>query len=282
RKGPRRRGARAHGEVEGCVGTVPVLAGVQEEVRFLRSKDEAPEAIIKWIKNIQVRLNATVHNVRIDNGTELVNQTLRDVYENIGPKLHSMTPTTSNSGLVSNTVSQQPCILPNKDDWDHLFQPMFDEYFNPPTIAVSPVQEATALRAMELADSHVSNSIDQDALSTSIPSLQEQEQQQSLIIFQGFEESSKTPLFHDDPLNESPHKYSTSQGSSSNALQIHTPFEHLSRWTKDHSIANMIRDPSLSISTRKQLKTDAMWCYFDAFLTSVKPKNFKQAMTEPS
>ncbi|GJZ56370.1 retrovirus-related pol polyprotein from transposon TNT 1-94 [Tanacetum coccineum] len=32
-------------------------------VRFLRSKDEAPDAIIKCIKNIQVRLNATVCNV---------------------------------------------------------------------------------------------------------------------------------------------------------------------------------------------------------------------------
>nr|GEU55941.1 hypothetical protein [Tanacetum cinerariifolium] len=45
-------------------------------VRFLRSKDEAPEAIIKGIKNIQVRLNATVRNVRTDNGTEFVNHTL--------------------------------------------------------------------------------------------------------------------------------------------------------------------------------------------------------------
>nr|GEU50301.1 ribonuclease H-like domain-containing protein [Tanacetum cinerariifolium] len=32
----------------------------------------------------------------------------------------------------------------------------------------------------------------------------------------------------------------------------------------------------------KQLKTDAMWCYFDAFLTSLELKNFKQAMTESS
>ncbi|GKE01476.1 retrovirus-related pol polyprotein from transposon TNT 1-94, partial [Tanacetum coccineum] len=52
--------------------------------------------------------------------------------------------------------------------------------------------------------------------------------------------------------------------------------------TKDHPIANVIGDPSRSVSTRKQLETDAMWCYFDAFLTSVEPKNFKQAMTEPS
>ncbi|GKE08501.1 retrovirus-related pol polyprotein from transposon TNT 1-94, partial [Tanacetum coccineum] len=47
-------------------------------------------------------------------------------------------------------------------------------------------------------------------------------------------------------------------------------------------IANVIGDLFRSISTRKQLQTDAMWCYFDVFLTSVKPKNFKQAMTEPS
>ncbi|GJT69761.1 retrovirus-related pol polyprotein from transposon TNT 1-94 [Tanacetum coccineum] len=53
-------------------------------VKFLRSKDEAPEAIIKCIKNIQVRLNATVRNVRTDNGNEFVNQNLYDFYENVG------------------------------------------------------------------------------------------------------------------------------------------------------------------------------------------------------
>ncbi|GKB83012.1 retrovirus-related pol polyprotein from transposon TNT 1-94 [Tanacetum coccineum] len=73
-----------------------------------------------------------------------------------------------------------------------------------------------------------------------------------------------------------------SHGSSSNVRQLHTPLEHIGRWTKDHPIENMIGDPSCPVSTRKQLHTDAMWCYFDAFLTSVEPKNFKQAMTEPS
>ncbi|GKE09397.1 retrovirus-related pol polyprotein from transposon TNT 1-94 [Tanacetum coccineum] len=52
-------------------------------VKFLRLKDEAPDAIIKCIKNIQVCLNATVRNVRTDNGTEFVNQILREFYENV-------------------------------------------------------------------------------------------------------------------------------------------------------------------------------------------------------
>nr|GEW71173.1 retrovirus-related Pol polyprotein from transposon TNT 1-94 [Tanacetum cinerariifolium] len=135
-------------------------------------------------------------------------------------------------------------------------------------------------RAIDLADSPVSTSIDQDAPSTSIPLTQDQEH--SPIMSQGFEESPKTPHFHDDPLNESLHEDSTSQGSSSNVRPIHTLFESLGRWTKDHPIANVIKDPSRSVFTRKQLQTDAMWCYSEAFLTSVEPKNFKQAMTEPS
>ncbi|GKE01788.1 retrovirus-related pol polyprotein from transposon TNT 1-94 [Tanacetum coccineum] len=53
-------------------------------VKFLRSKDEAPKFIIKFLKMIQVHLNATVMNIRTDNGTEFVNQTLRSYYEDVG------------------------------------------------------------------------------------------------------------------------------------------------------------------------------------------------------
>ncbi|GJW91618.1 retrovirus-related pol polyprotein from transposon TNT 1-94 [Tanacetum coccineum] len=53
-------------------------------VKFLASKDEAPDFIIKFLKMIQIRLNATVRNIRTDNGTEFVNQTLRDYYEQVG------------------------------------------------------------------------------------------------------------------------------------------------------------------------------------------------------
>ncbi|GKG12484.1 hypothetical protein Tco_0346721, partial [Tanacetum coccineum] len=136
-----------------------------------------------------------------------------------------MTPATSSSGLVPNPIPQQPYIVPPRDDCYHLFQPMFDEYFNPPPIAVSPVPVADAPRAVDLADSPVSTSIDQDAPSISIPSSQEQEH--SPIISQIFEESPKTPHFHNDPLHASLHEDSTSQGLSSNVRPIYTPFESL-------------------------------------------------------
>ncbi|GKA83097.1 hypothetical protein Tco_0789845, partial [Tanacetum coccineum] len=80
--------------------------------------------------------------------------------DDIGPGLQLMTPATSSSGLVSNLIPQQPCNPPQRDDWDLLFQPMFDEYFNPPTIVVSLVPVAHASRVVDLADSPVSTLID--------------------------------------------------------------------------------------------------------------------------
>ncbi|GJR38529.1 retrovirus-related pol polyprotein from transposon TNT 1-94 [Tanacetum coccineum] len=277
-------------------------------VRFFRSKDEAPDAIIKCIKNIQVCLNATVRNVRTDNGTEFVNQTLRDFYENVGishqtfvartPQQNGIVQRrnrtlveaartmlifskaslflwaeaintacyTQNRSLIRLRYNKTPYELMHDKkldlsflhvfgslyDWDRLFQPMFDEYFNPTTIDVSPVLVAATPRAVDTTESPVSTSTDLDAPSISMPSTQEQEH--SLIISHGFEESPKTPHFHDDPLHED----STSQGSSSNVRPTHTLFEHHGRWTKDHPIANVIGDPSRSVFTRKQLETDTM------------------------
>ncbi|GJV57193.1 retrovirus-related pol polyprotein from transposon TNT 1-94 [Tanacetum coccineum] len=53
-------------------------------VKLLRSKDEAPDFIIKFLKMIQVRLKVPVRRIRTDNGTEFVNQTLREYYEKVG------------------------------------------------------------------------------------------------------------------------------------------------------------------------------------------------------
>nr|GFB11400.1 hypothetical protein [Tanacetum cinerariifolium] len=146
------------------------------------------------------------------------------------------------SRLVPNPISQPPYVPPTKNDWDILFQQMFNKFFNPPPSFISPVPVAAAPRPVDPTGSLVSTSIDQDAPSTSNPSTQEQEQ--SPIIIQGVEESSKTPHFHDDPLHETLHENLTSQGSSSNVQPYHTLLDLLGKWTKNHPLANMIGDPS--------------------------------------
>ncbi|GJX44032.1 retrovirus-related pol polyprotein from transposon TNT 1-94 [Tanacetum coccineum] len=52
-------------------------------VKCFRSKDEAPDFIIKFLKMIQVRFKVPVQRIRTDNGTEFVNQSLREYYEKV-------------------------------------------------------------------------------------------------------------------------------------------------------------------------------------------------------
>nr|GEV66797.1 integrase, catalytic region, zinc finger, CCHC-type, peptidase aspartic, catalytic [Tanacetum cinerariifolium] len=218
-----------------------------------------------------------------------------------------MTPAIIISGLVPNPLPLTLFVPPSRTDWDLLFQPLFDELLTPsPSVDhpapkfIAPIANVVAPELAASTGSPSSTTVDQDAPSPSnsqtLPETQTPvisndvvEDNHDLDIthiyndpFFSVDESPKTPTFRDDPLHESLHEDSTSQGSSLNMRQTHTPFKSLGRWTKDHPIVNVIIDPSRYVSTRNQLQTDVMWCFFDAFLTSVEPKNFKQEMIEPS
>nr|GFC02816.1 hypothetical protein [Tanacetum cinerariifolium] len=49
-----------------------------------------------------------------------------------GPALQEMTPATISSGLVQKPSSSTSYVPPTRNDWDLLFQPLFDELLNPP------------------------------------------------------------------------------------------------------------------------------------------------------
>ncbi|GKA32613.1 hypothetical protein Tco_0718980 [Tanacetum coccineum] len=59
-----------------------------------------------------------------------------------------LTPGYISSGLVQNLVSSTPYVPPSKKDYEILFQPLFDEYFNPPPRVVS--LDPVAVAAQEL------------------------------------------------------------------------------------------------------------------------------------
>nr|GEW12343.1 retrovirus-related Pol polyprotein from transposon TNT 1-94 [Tanacetum cinerariifolium] len=79
------------------------------------------------------------------------------------PELKLLTPGTISSGLVQNPPSSTLYVSPTKNDWDLLFQPIFDEYFNPPPSVVSPVHAVAAPRPADPIGSPLSTSIDQAA-----------------------------------------------------------------------------------------------------------------------
>ncbi|GJY99676.1 retrovirus-related pol polyprotein from transposon TNT 1-94 [Tanacetum coccineum] len=51
--------------------------------KFLRSKDETPKVVIKFLKQIQVGLNKTIRYICTDNGKEFVNKDLTAYYERV-------------------------------------------------------------------------------------------------------------------------------------------------------------------------------------------------------
>ncbi|GKF23899.1 hypothetical protein Tco_0076221 [Tanacetum coccineum] len=157
---------------------------------------------------------------------------------------------------------------------------MSDEYFNPPSSVVPFVPVAAAPRPAGPTGSPSSTSINQAAPSASTSSTIQETQ--SPIISKGVEEQTQPAHFVDDPFLDIITSEPSSQESSSNVQPNNPPFEHISKWTKIHPLENVIDNPSRPVSTRKQLQTDAMWCFFDAFLTSIEPKNFKEAMLESS
>ncbi|GKE86511.1 hypothetical protein Tco_1560253, partial [Tanacetum coccineum] len=48
--------------------------------------------------------------------------------------------------------------------------------------------------------------------------------------------------------------------------------EHVTKWTKDHPLDNIIGEFERPVFIRLQLHKQALFCYYDTFLTSVEPK----------
>nr|GEZ84460.1 copia protein [Tanacetum cinerariifolium] len=211
-----------------------------------------------------------------------------------GPVLNDMTLGTISSGLARTSSSSTSYVPPSRNDWDLLFQPMFDELLNPPPSVVNqaaeiiaPIAEVIPQVDADSTGSPSSTTVDQDA-----PSLSKSltpTKIQSLVILQDVgNDNLDMEVAHmgNDPLLGVPIPEVTSEQSSSTAshqsnVQPNHPMTHHNiKWTKDHPLNNIIGQLSRPVSTWLQLHEQALFCYYDAFLTSVEPKTYKEALTQ--
>ncbi|GKD46383.1 retrovirus-related pol polyprotein from transposon TNT 1-94 [Tanacetum coccineum] len=81
----------------------------------------------------------------------------------LGPRPKLLTPGIISSGLVQNIPSTTPYVPPTKNDWEILFQPMFDEYLNPLPYVDPQVPTAITLEPAISTGTPSSTTIDQDA-----------------------------------------------------------------------------------------------------------------------
>nr|GEU42172.1 hypothetical protein [Tanacetum cinerariifolium] len=159
-----------------------------------------------------------------------------------GPALNEMTPATISSGLVQKSSSSIPFVPPSRKDWDLLFQPMFDELLNP---SPSVVHQAPAVIA---------------SIDDAIPPVQDD----------SIGSSSSTTVDQDAP--------SASKSHSTTEIQSSVIPQEVEEDNLDIEVAHIGNDPP--VSTRFQLYEQALFCYYDAFLSSVEPKRYKDALTQ--
>nr|GEY19360.1 reverse transcriptase domain-containing protein [Tanacetum cinerariifolium] len=196
--------------------------------------------------------------------------------------------------LVPKYTSSTPFVPPSRTDWDLLFQPLFNELLTPPPSVDHPSPEVIAsidkVVAPEPAKSTGSSSsttVDPDAPSPS-KSQTTPETQPPVIPNEVEEDNHDIEVAHmgNDPFFGMPIlEVSSDQSSSTDSIHIivhpdHQLSEHNSKWTKDHPLENIIGQLARPVSTRLQLHEQALFCYYDAFLTFVEPKTYKDTLTQ--
>ncbi|GJT11943.1 putative ribonuclease H-like domain-containing protein [Tanacetum coccineum] len=177
-----------------------------------------------------------------------------------GPALHEMTPATINSGLMPNPPPSTPFVPPSRTDWDILFQPLFDELLTPPPSVDHPAPEVIAPITEVVAPEPAASTEDNHDLDVA---------------------HVNNDLLFGIPIPENDSEASSSSDVIPTVVQSATPYsKHVTKWTKDHPLDNIIGELERPVSTRLQLHEQALFCYYDAFHTSVEPKNYKDALTQ--
>nr|GFA14679.1 Gag-Pol polyprotein [Tanacetum cinerariifolium] len=163
------------------------------------------------------------------------------------------------------------------------FQPLFDELLNPPPSVdnqdakvIAPIVEVIPQVDDDSTGSPSSTEVDQDVPSQS-KSPTPTEIQSSVIPQDVGNENFDIEVAHmgNDSLPGVPTTEVTSGQSSTTAspqanVQPNNPMTYPnSKWTKDHPLNHIIGPLSRPVSTRLQLHEQALFCYYDAFLTSV-------------
>ncbi|GJT94488.1 retrovirus-related pol polyprotein from transposon TNT 1-94 [Tanacetum coccineum] len=164
-------------------------------VYFIRSKDETPEIIKKFIAQAQLNYKDKVCKIRTDNGTEFKNATLKAYYE-------KLEDSPSTSSIIIDT-HEAPHVVTTSD-----------------------------------------------------------------------EQTSPISLQESDEFNQE-----DSANFDGNFTSVQ-PSTHI--WTKDHPLDQVIGDPSKPVMTRQRLHTDSEVCMYALTISTIEPKNIKEAMADHS
>ncbi|GKA82632.1 retrovirus-related pol polyprotein from transposon TNT 1-94 [Tanacetum coccineum] len=218
------------------------------------------------IYNKRTRHIMEIIHVQFDELTEQI----AHVQLSTGPTPSFLLPRQICSGLVPNSVPAAPYVPPTNKELEILFQPIFDEYMEPPRVE-RPVSLAPTVSVLVIsAGTPSSTTIDQDAPSPShSPS---SSTLQSLSLHKGvvvdstlIEDNPFTPVDNHPFINvfaPEPSSEASSFGdlSSSESPYVSQILHHLEKWSKDHPLDNIIGNP-FRLNFKSTITED---CWFQA------------------
>ncbi|GJZ53536.1 retrovirus-related pol polyprotein from transposon TNT 1-94 [Tanacetum coccineum] len=190
--------------------------------------------------------------------------------------------------FINDDSSAESMNTPSKKDLDNLFRSMYKEYFEKRSFDVSINSVAQQVHNHEVSPSTSSIIVEEHEAppiettseeQTSPISLNEADElnQEDSAVFDG-----NTVFVPYDAPNFEEYESSTTALDPSNMHQFHQvqPSTHI--WTKAYPLKQVIGDPSKAVRTRNRLQTDFELCMYALTVSTLEPKNIKEAISDHS
>nr|GEY32579.1 hypothetical protein [Tanacetum cinerariifolium] len=206
------------------------------------------------------------------------------------PRLQSMTCGHISSGLDLTYAPSAPSTIttqqPSKGELDLLFEAMYDDYIGgqPSATArtVTPIQEPQVRQSPTVSTTIADTApipTNSSFLATNVPiTSQDVNELNSNAMVDG-------NMFFNPFANLSTSAAVASSSQNVDPSNMHTfyqPYPHEFQWTKDHPLEQVIGEPSRPVLTRNQLRSDRNMCMYALSVSTMEPKNVKEAMTDPA
>nr|GEV82504.1 Gag-Pol polyprotein [Tanacetum cinerariifolium] len=251
-------------------------------VHFLISKDKAPEVIKTFLKRITILLQSPVIIIRTDNGTELKNQVLKEYFDSVDfshaplflwAEAIATACFTQNRSIIHHHFNKTPYELINGKKPDISFLHVFRALCYPKNDhedirklgAKGDIGFFIGFSANSCAY-RVFNRRTKKIMETMNVSFEELSamafKQRSLKLGLQSELDLLFEAMYDDYIGGQP--------------------SATARSTKDHPLEQVIGEPSQPVLTRNQLRSDGDMCMYALTVSTMEPKNVKEAMTDPA
>nr|GEY94772.1 Gag-Pol polyprotein [Tanacetum cinerariifolium] len=277
-------------------------------VQFLRSKDEAPEMIKTFLKRISILFQSLVIIIRTDNSTEFKNQVLKEYFDSVGISHQvSSVRTPQQNGVVERRNQTALCYpknnredirklgakgldltyasstittpQPTEGELDLLFKTRYDDYIGG--------QPSAALRTILAAQAHKVHQTPMTSTSIADNAPTPTNSSSQATIFPNSSQDVdglKTQQQHAQQQgNQAPFQPETVSDNVPNAMfdanTFVNPFANPSTSAAESSFSQYVDPSNMHMN---QLRSDGDMCMYVLTVSTMEPRNVKEAMNDPS